>query len=89
MTPEPMRKRDFISTNELADAAVRVSDLPKLFNVRRSTIDEWIAKDGIRTFEHPVWDGTGRPPLAVRWGDIPLKSPGTTRWHPKENRKNS
>lgn len=86
MTPT---KRDFIRSDELADAAVRVSDLPKLFNVGRATIDDWIAKDGITTFEHPGWDGTGRPPLAVRFGDLPIKAEGTTRWHPKENRKKS
>ncbi|MFJ4173390.1 hypothetical protein [Microbacterium sp. NPDC089696] len=86
MTP---RKRDFISTNDLADAAVRVSDLPKLFNVSRSTIDDWLVKDEIATFEHPVWEGTGRPPLAVRWGDLPIKKPGSTRWNRRENRKKS
>ncbi|WP_136057263.1 hypothetical protein [Microbacterium sp. K24] len=83
------RQRDYISTNDLQDAAVRVSDLPKLFNVARATVDEWISKDDIATFEYPGWDGQGRPPLAVRWGDVPVGTPDSTRWHRKENRKKS
>ncbi|RUQ07013.1 hypothetical protein D8M34_05960 [Microbacterium sp. HSID17254] len=81
-------RADYIRSDELADAAVRVSDLPKLFGVSRSTIDGWIAKDSIHTFEHPVSEATGRPPLAVRFGDLPIDKPGTTRWHAKVNRKN-
>ena len=83
------KQSDYIRSDELADAAVRVSDLPALFNVRRSTIDEWLKKDGITTFEHPIGEETGRPPLAIRWGDIPLQAAGRTRWRRKENRKNS
>ncbi|WP_136032480.1 hypothetical protein [Microbacterium sp. PF5] len=82
-------RADHVRTDQLDDAAVRVSDLPKLFGVSRSTIDAWIAKDSIRTFEHPVAEATGRPPLAVRFGDLPINEPGATRWRAKGSRKNS
>lgn len=73
-------KADYIRSDELADAAVRVSDLPRLFNVSDRTIREWIKIDEITTFEHPVQNATGARQLAVRWGDIPSTSSDTTRW---------
>lgn len=84
MTPD--RQSDYIRSDELADAAVRVGDLPKVFNVARSTIDAWLTADSIRTFEHPAWDGHGRAPLAARWGDIPVGN-HPTRWNRRANRK--
>lgn len=73
-------KSDYILSSELADAAVRVSDLPRLFNVSDRTIREWIKLDEITTFEHPVQNATGARQLALRWGDIPTNIAGTTRW---------
>lgn len=78
MTPT---QDDYIRTDELQDAAVRISDLPKLFNVSARTVLDWIAKDSIATFEHPVQTGKGRPAMAVRWGDIPSTEQHPTRWH--------
>ena len=77
-------KADYIRSDELADAAVRVTDLAKLYGVSRATIYNWIEEDQIATFVYPGWDGTRRPPTAVRWGDIPVGQPGATRWHPRE-----
>lgn len=79
MTPD--RQSDFIRSDELQDAAVRISDLPKLFNVSARTILDWISKDEIETFEHPIQPGKGRPVMAVRWGDIPSTKHHPTRWH--------
>jgi hypothetical protein len=81
MTPD--RQSDFIRSDELQDAAVRVSDLPRLFNVSDRTIRDWIAADAIATFEHPVQTGKGRPAMAIRYGDIPSTEQHPTRWHPR------
>ena len=79
MTPDT--QTEFIRSDELQDAAVRISDLPKLFNVSARTILDWITKDEIATFEYPIQTGRGRPAMAVRWGDIPSTNDHPTRWH--------
>lgn len=70
---------DYVRTDQLDDAAVPIAWLPRLFNVTDRTIRDWIARDNIATFEHITQTGTGRPQLAIRWGDIPL-STHPTRW---------
>ena len=75
------KQSDYIRTDELQDAVVRISDLPKLFNVSARTIHDWIAADKITTFEYPIQSGKGRPTMGVRWGDIPSTEAHATRWH--------
>lgn len=74
-------QRDYIRTDQLEEAAVAVSYLPKLFGVSESTIRRWLRKDNIKTFPHPVNESRpGIPDIAVRFGDIPINKEGTTRW---------
>lgn len=79
MTPD--RQDDYVRSDELQEAAVRISDLPKLFGVSARTILDWISKDEITTFEYPIQTGQGRPTMAVRLGDIPSTDQHPTRWH--------
>ncbi|MGM7680094.1 hypothetical protein, partial [Microbacterium sp. A94] len=68
------------AVDKLQDAAVKVSDLPELFNVSARTIRDWIAKDNIATFPYPIQNDTGARALAVRWGDIHPACENQTRW---------
>lgn len=79
MTPD--RRSNYVRSDEMDEAAVRISDLPELFGVSDRTIRGWLAADGIQTFEHPVQLGKGRPVMAVRLGDIPSSVEHSTRWH--------
>lgn len=77
MTPDP--QSDCIRSDQLNDAAIRVSDLPRLFHVSERTIQRWLKADDITTFQHPEKESRpGIPDLAVRWGDLPLDHP--KRW---------
>ncbi|WP_100813038.1 hypothetical protein [Microbacterium lacus] len=59
--------------NELDEALVPLDVLEARFNVSRWTIDRWLKADSI---ERHVYSG-GK---FVRWGDLPLNHPETTRW---------
>lgn len=76
---------DYIRSDELQEAVIPVAELPDLFLVDMRTIRRWIATDTLTTFPHPMHpDGVeGRPPLVIRWGDIPIGE-HARRWRRKE-----
>lgn len=59
--------------NELDEALVPLDVLEARFNVSRWTIDRWLKADSIKRHVFPG----GK---FVRWGDLPLDQPGSTRW---------
>lgn len=79
-----MTKHDYVRTDQITEAMVPVSWLPRLFRVSRQTIARWMKADNVETHPHPWEKGRdGAPIKFIRWGDIPFMSNGTTRWHRK------
>ncbi len=66
-------QNDYVLTSEVADTLITLDDLALAYRVGRHTIDRWLKFDGIARVPF------GRE-KAVRLGDIPQPSSGTTRW---------